>query len=102
MIRLVEDKRDAVEKLCKRFKVRRLDLFGSAVGREFKPESSDLDFLVEFQELRDNEHADVYFGLLEELRRLFQREVDLVMISAIKSPYLRETIEQSRTLLYAA
>jgi hypothetical protein len=79
-----------------------LELFGSAAGEGFKPESSDLDFLVEFQELRDNEHADIYFGLLEELRSLFQRDVDLVVFSAIKNPYLQQGIEQSRTLLYAA
>ncbi len=102
MIRLVEDRRHAIEGLCQRFKVRRLELFGSAAGEGFKPESSDLDFLVEFQELRENEHADIYFGLLEELRSLFQREVDLVILSAIKNPYLRQGIDQSRTLLYAA
>ena len=68
----------------------------------FRPESSDLDFLVEFHELQDNEYADTYFGLLEELKRLFERDVDLVMVSAVKNPYFRECIEPWRTLLYAA
>jgi len=100
--RMIEDKREALATLCRRFRVRRLDLFGSAASGGFRLESSDLDFLVEFDELRDNEYADSYFGLLEELKRLFERDVDLVMAAAVKNPYFRESIERSRTLLYAA
>jgi predicted nucleotidyltransferase len=102
MIHVIEEKRDALEDLCGRFKVHRLDLFGSAVSEGFEPNLSHLDFLVEFQELEDNEYADTYFGMLEGLRLLFQRDVDLVMISAVRNPYFRESIERSRTLLYAA
>ena len=100
--RMIEDNREALATLCRRFRVRRLDLFGSAVHGGLHPESSDLDFLVEFHELRDNEYADTYFGLLEEFERLFERNVDLVVVSAVKNPYFRESIERSRTLLYAA
>ncbi|MFQ5700696.1 MAG: nucleotidyltransferase family protein [Acidobacteriota bacterium] len=102
MIQLIADNRRALENLCLRYRVRRLELFGSATGEGFDPESSDLDFLVEFQKLRDNEYADAYFGLLEDLKALFQREVDLVVDSAVKNPYFRQGIDRSRTLLYAA
>jgi predicted nucleotidyltransferase len=43
-----------------------------------------------------------FFGLLEGLSALFQRKVDLVTVSAVKNPYLLQSIERSRTLLYAA
>lgn len=102
MIQLIEDNREAVTRLCHRYRVRRLEVFGSAVGEGFDPASSDLDFLVEFEDLRDNEYADTYFGLLEGLRALFRCEVDLVVHSAVKNPYFRESIDRSRTLLYAA
>lgn len=102
MIRIIEDNREALERLCKNYHVRRLDLFGSAANGEFDPERSDLDFLVEFEELGEGQYADAYFGLLLELKKLFQREVDLVMLSAVDNPYLRESIMKSRTLLYAA
>jgi hypothetical protein len=72
------------------------------VGGAFDPHTSDLDFLVAFEELNDDEYADAYFGLLEALRDLFQRNVDLVMLSAIKNPYFLKRIEPTRTLLYAA
>jgi len=82
--------------------VRRLELFGSAATGDFDAKGSDLDFLVEFEDLKPGQYADAYFGLLDDLEALFQRSVDLVMTSAIKNPYFLENIEASRTLLYAA
>lgn len=102
MIKLIEESQMALKDLCQKHRVRRLELFGSATGQGFDPESSDLDFLVEFEQLRDNEYADAYFGLLEDLKALFRREVDLVVESAVKNPYLRQSINRSRKLLYAA
>ena len=96
MIREIEEQREAIEGLCRRFRVRRLELFGSAAAGGFNPQSSDLDFLVEFEELCANEYADAYFGLLEELEKLFRRDVDLVVAGSVKNPYLRESIRRSR------
>ena len=39
---------------------------------------------------------------MEALEQLFQRPVDLVVESAIKNPYFRESVERSKALLYAA
>jgi uncharacterized protein len=95
-------KREEIAELCRRHRVRRLALFGSAVGEGFDPERSDLDFLVEFKPLPPGTYADTYFGLLEALQQLFGRPVDLVDDSAIKNPYFRESVERSQALLYAA
>jgi uncharacterized protein with HEPN domain len=46
---IVERNLTAIAELCRRFGVRRLDLFGSAATGRFDPGSSDLDFLVEFE-----------------------------------------------------
>lgn len=102
MIQEITEQSAAIGSLCRRFRVRRLELFGSAAAGGFNPETSDLDFLVEFDALRANEYADTYFGLLEELQKLFKREVDLVVAGSVKNPYLREGIRRTRTLLYAA
>lgn len=102
MIKVIEESQRALQDLCLKHQVRRLELFGSAAGEGFDPESSDLDFLVEFKQLQDNEYADAYFGLLEDLKILFHREVDLVVESAVKNPYLRQSIDRSKKLLYAA
>lgn len=101
MNRLIEDKRQELETLCRRYRVQRMELFGSAASQNFDPMRSDLDFLVTFQELGTNEYADTYFGLLEDLQALFKRSVDLVMPSAIQNPFFRQAIESTRTLIYA-
>jgi hypothetical protein len=96
VIPLVEEKREELARLCVRFDVRRLELFGSATTGAFDPERSDLDFLVTFEDLPEGTYADHYFGLLEALEDLFDRHVDLVMPSAIENPYFRAEIEASR------
>ena len=102
MIREVEERATSIESLCRRFRVRRLELFGSAASGSFNPESSDLDFLVEFEDLPPGEYAEAYFGLLEELQGMFRRNIDLVVAHSLRNPYLIESIQRSRALLYAA
>lgn len=91
-----------LERLCRRYGVRRLELFGSAVSGRYRHGESDLDFLVEFDDLPRGAYADAYFGLLEALEDLFGRPVDLVVASAVKNPYFKESIEANKALLYAA
>jgi len=103
MIRLIEDNYKLLKRLCKQYRVKRFEVFGSSLtGEGFDPENSDLDFLVEFLPLQPGEHADAYFGLLEALQDLFSRHVDLVMPRAIKNPYFLESINKSRKVIYAA
>jgi len=98
---IIEEKRQGLEAVCRRRRVRRIELFGSAARPDFDPAHSDLDFLVTFQELGPDQYADTYFGLLEDLQELFHRPVDLVVASAIQNPYFREAVESTRTLVYA-
>ena len=102
MIPLIEEKRQELESLCKRFGVKRLELFGSAADGTFEQGRSDLDFLVEFGEIADGAHADHYFGLLFALEALFARSVDLVMTEAVENPYFLADVDRSRIVLYAA
>ncbi len=99
---LVEQHRTQLEALCRRYGVRRLELFGSAATGLAQSGGSDLDFLVEFDLLPPGGYADAYFGLLESLEALYGRPVDLVVASAIRNPFFLQSVERSRTLLYAA
>ena len=92
-----------LERLCRLHRVQRLDLFGSAATGAYRPDESDLDFLVEFKPTESHEvYANAYFGLLEGLQKLYGRPIDLVVESTIDNPYFRESVEESRTPLYAA
>lgn len=102
MIPIVAQRGAQLEHLCQRYSVARLDLFGSAATGEHRAADSDLDFLVEFQELPLRAYGMAYFGLLKSLEQLFQRPVDLVDDSTIDNPYFRESVEETRVMLYAA
>jgi uncharacterized protein len=91
-----------LDELCSRHHVRRLDLFGSATTDRYDASESDLDFLVEFEPLPAGTYFDTYFDLREALEQLFGRPVDLVVASAITNPYFRQSVDQTRVLLYAS
>ena len=97
---VISERAADLERLCRRYRVRRLALFGSAATGRGLTEASDLDFLVEFEPLPPGVYANTYFGLLEALQQLFDRRVDLVVESAIKNPYFLEAVEATRTPLY--
>jgi len=99
---IVEARRPELASLCRKYGARRLDIFGSAARGDFEPSRSDLDFVVEFEELSPTQRADNYFALLAALEHLFERPVDLIELSAIRNPYFREEIEETRASLYAA
>ena len=92
----------ALADLCRRHGVQRLELFGSAATGRDDPAHSDLDFLVEFEPIPDGRYADAYFDVLEGLEAMFRRPVDLVVASAIRNRYFRESVDRTKTLLYAA
>ena len=102
MIDLIINQRSQIEQLCREHRVRRLEVFGSASDDRFDQTHSDIDLLVDFLPLKDGEHADAYFGLLEGLQALLGRPVDLVMATAANNPYFIQSITKSRTELYAA
>lgn len=102
MYRKVEEKMPELAALCFKHRVHRLALFGSGTGSRFDPATSDLDFLVEFKPMPPAEHAESYFGLMEDLERLLKIPVDLVEPEPIRNPYFRESIEESQVVLYDA
>jgi len=99
---LIERHREAIAALAAKRHVRRLALFGSAVAGPFDSAHSDVDMLVEFEPLAPSERADAFFGLMEDLERLFDRPVDLVEQAAIRNPYLRRSVEASQVVIYEA
>ena len=100
MVFRIDKYQELILNLCNRYHVKRLELFGSALRDDFDWENSDLDFLIEFADNRTTGAFDRYFGLKEELERLFKRPVDLVEERAIKNPYFRQEIERDKILVY--
>lgn len=90
--------------LCGRYRVRRLEIFGSAAsGEGFDESRSDVDLIVEFQPGYDlGPWLRQYFQLRDELERLFERPVDLVMHDALKNEKFVREVNRTRRTLYAA
>lgn len=97
----VEQHRDAIEALCRRYGVTKLDVFGSATRDDFDEARSDVDFLVEFSDVPGLGALRQYFGFKEDLEQLLGRPVDLVE-GAIENPFVLRSVEESREPVYAA
>ena len=82
-----------------KYKISSLYVFGSVLGDKFNDES-DLDFLVEFENVPLLDYADNFFDLEEELQAIFQRKIHLTIEKSIKNPILRESINREKILIY--
>jgi len=90
-----------IRNLCKKNKVKNLFVFGSALTDCFT-DKSDIDLIVDIDSNDPLDYADNYFKLKFALEELLNRQIDLLENKAIKNPYLRENIDNSKTLLYAS
>ncbi len=102
MTDIIEQNKTSLDLLCKKYRVASLDIFGSATTDDFNELTSDLDFLVEFDSSVKANRFDTFFALLEDLKKLFARPVDLVEPGGLRNPYFIESINQTRRRIYAA
>ncbi|MBI2799854.1 MAG: nucleotidyltransferase domain-containing protein [Gammaproteobacteria bacterium] len=101
MINVVKKDLEKVAERCRRVGALRLDIFGSAVRPDFDPTTSDLDFLVQFEDLPPARYADAYFILKESLEALFGRQIDLITEASLENPYFRARVQAERQTVYA-
>lgn len=101
MSSIIQDKLKDMVDLWKIRGVRHLALFGSAATDSFDQFSSDLDLIVEFKPMAA-QHADNYFGLIEDLQRLFGVSIDLIEMEPIPNPFFRQAVAETRVVLYEA
>ena len=90
-----------IRNLCRKNKVKNLYVFGSVLTDSFT-DKSDIDLIVDIDSNDPLDYADSYFNLKFALEELLNRQIDLLENKAIKNPYLRENIDNSKTLLYAS
>ena len=100
MIDLIQKKYDDLIALCRKFNIERLDLFGSAATGHFNPETSDLDFIIEFEDRASPGLLGRYLDFAQELERLFGRHVDLLTPRSMRNPFFRAKVNHTREKLY--
>ncbi|MBU0560720.1 MAG: nucleotidyltransferase domain-containing protein [Bacteroidetes bacterium] len=96
---LLDKNIEKLSKLCNKYSVLRLYVFGSALNDKFRLDS-DIDFLVTFDSVELNDYADNYFDFKFSLEDLFNRKIDLLEEKAIRNPFLKQSIDTSKELIY--
>jgi hypothetical protein len=93
---------EAIADFCRRWKVERLELFGSAVRDDFA-QDSDVDFLYVLSP--EGRWALDFVDACDELSAIVGRPVDLVSRKAVErshNPFRRRSILSEARVIYAA
>jgi hypothetical protein len=96
----VEVPMDRIEAFCKKWKVQEFSLFGSVLREDFGPDS-DVDVMVLFEQDAGWSLFDIV-NMIDELRGVFGRDVDLLEKDAIRNPFRRRNILAQHQVIYAA
>ena len=99
IMHFLSDYIQSIKALCEKYKVKRLFAFGSVLTNRFT-DKSDIDLVVDFEEIPLEDYADNYFDLKDALSALFKRKIDLLEDKAIRNPILRKNIDQYKQLIY--
>jgi predicted nucleotidyltransferase len=102
MTAFLENHKEAIDDLCRKYSVQRLFAFGSAIRDDFRPGESDVDLLVEFAPIGGHAKFHAYFEMLDELQRELGTKVDLVMSGAVRNTIISREIESTKRMIYAA
>ena len=98
-MKLIEQNKAKLIALCDKHKVKELYLFGSILSDRFI-DSSDVDILVQFNDVELEEYFDNYMDFKEQLELLFDRSVDLIENQAIRNPIFRKVVDREKQLVY--
>jgi predicted nucleotidyltransferase len=96
---IIDQNIETIRDLCAKHKVSRLFVFGSVLTNKLK-KNSDIDLIVDFRDVDVYDYADNYFDLKFSLENIFKRNVDLLEDKAISNPYLRQSIDSTKQLIY--
>ena len=96
---LLENYSKDIIELCKTHKVKSLYAFGSVLSDKFNNES-DVDLIVDFQQLDVLDYGDNYYDLKFSLENILNRNIDLLEQKALKNPYFINTLNLNKKLIY--
>ncbi len=97
--KIVENSRQKIVEICRKYQISELSLFGSQVRGDFSA-SSDFDFLVQFK-------PEVKIGFItlgkiqDELEKIVQTKVDLVPKDGLK-PIIRKSVLSEAEIIYGS
>src|SRR4030042_2489865 len=96
---IIDKNIDSLISLFKQHKVKELYLFCSILTTKFNKDS-DIDLLVQFDNVDILEYADNYFDFKEKLEKLLGREIDLLENQAIRHHIFRKILDRDKKIVY--
>ena len=96
----IENKMSDFLSLCKAHNVKNLYAFGSSITEDFNEETSDIDLLIEIDNNDPIERGENLMSIWDKFEDFFQRKVDLLTSTSIKSPILKKSIDSTKILIY--
>jgi len=87
-----------IKSFCLKWKISEFALFGSILREDFN-KKSDVDILVTFQPDVPWSLFD-WIDMIDELKQVFGRDIDLIEKSGLRNPYRRKTILDTRKIVY--
>lgn len=93
---------EGIRSLCRKYAVKRLRLYGSALRNDWRPETSDFDFLAEFGASSSINAFHQLMGFTLDLEKLLGAKVDVVDWNAAKNPFFKRHAERNARELFAA
>jgi uncharacterized protein len=94
--------RPRIAELCRKYGIKKLELFGSAASGDFDRGRSDVDFFYELENADSGSLADRFFDFQSDLEKLLATKVDLVSSPDATNPYFLQVANRHRLTLYAA
>lgn len=99
---VIENNLEALRELCVRYRVKRLEVFGSAATDAFDPARSDVDLLAEFNLTGEGSALEQYIGFIKAAEAMLGCKVDVVNPNSIRNPYFKQGVDATRRPVYAA
>lgn len=95
----INELKPEIERVCRALPVKSLGLFGSVLTEDFRSDS-DVDVLVVFDKDEQTDFFEKYFELKEQLEKIFNRNIDLVVDKSFRNPVFRKAVENTRKIVY--
>ncbi|KPL17494.1 MAG: hypothetical protein AMS26_00860 [Bacteroides sp. SM23_62] len=99
---IIENNLVQLHEICRSYDVKRLYVFGSLGSDTFDVNKSDVDLIVELDEMDPVEKGEKLMILWNKFEDLFGRNVDLLSKTNVRNPYLQRGIDATKKLIYEA
>lgn len=99
---LIQQNLNSIKDLCRKHKVKELYAFGSVLDEKKFKDESDVDLLVEFDNVPFEIYAENYADFEDSLKKIFGHEVDLVSPKFLRNRIFIKRLNETKQMIFVA